>query len=146
MPDGIDDSAMIALLPVVGDWSTLEMPHLTLASAGKIEDLSPNAFNSMCKDAAAVAQLARIITLRVISTEVFGLFEKVDVYRLRNTPELMAIQRSVNRWSRSEFPFNPHVTIGPAGDMPPGINPGYITFDRICVCYGEDMMTFWLKN
>src|SRR5690349_10666515 len=141
--DGVEDSAMIALLPVVANWSKLELPHLTLVYAGLVADNPPTTYQAMAKDAAALAMTNRPITLKTMGVEVFGDAEKVDVLRLRNTPQLVAMRRLVEDWNRSEWAFNPHVTIGPAGSgsLTPGEYPGYVAFDRICVCYGGDMMT-----
>lgn len=135
---------MIALLPITSDWTKLELPHMTLVYAGKVVDLRHDAFNEMAKDTAAIAMMAKTITLKTLNLDIFGKDEeKVDVIRLRNTPELMAMRRPVESWNASEYPFNPHVTIGPVGE-PPEKFPGYIAFDRIMVCFGTESMTFRL--
>lgn len=139
----VKDSAMIALLPINSDWCKQELPHLTLVYAGKIQDFRPNAFNDLAKDTAALAMMCKTITLRAMGLDVFGDEKKVDVIRLRNTPELMAMRRPVEIWNASEYPFNPHVTIGPVGELLEGY-PGYIAFDRIMVTFGSESMTFRL--
>lgn len=140
-----DDSAMIALLPINASWSNVELPHLTLVYAGLVQDLRPNAFNEMAKDATSLSMMSNVITLRVMGLDIFGDEEKVDVLRLRNTPELMAMRHVVERWNASEHPFNPHVTIGPAGELPPGEMPAYVAFNRVIVSYGPENLTFNLK-
>lgn len=141
----VKDLAMIALLPINSDWCKLELPHLTLVYAGKVQDLRSDAFNEMAKDAASLAMMCNTITLRSMGLDVFGDEEKVDVIRLRNTPQLMAMRRPVEIWNASEHPFNPHVTIGPAG-APIEVYPGYVAFDKIMVSFGTESMTFRLSN
>lgn len=141
-------SAMIALLPMSSEWCRITLPHLTLVYAGETKDLKPPNFNDLAKDAASIAMLAKPITLQVTGKEVFGPeLERVDVYTLRASTELLAMRRMVERWNKSEFPFNPHVTIGPPEPAKPDyMNPQNITFDRIMVGWGEETITFWLKH
>lgn len=142
-------SAMIALLPITTDWCRIELPHLTLVYAGEIEDLQPGQFNEMAKDASALAMLSNSIHLKTKGTDVFGGEgeEKVDVIKLQPSSELWAMRRAVENWDESEFPFNPHVTIGPIGSsMSLEMMPGYIAFDRIMVAWGDEYLTFWLKR
>lgn len=145
-----DESIMIALLPIVSDWCHIELPHMTLVFCGKMSDFEahPMAYNDMCKDAATIAMLSRPITLQVKSREKFGNWGdgEVDVFRLQATSELLAMRNIVDGWDQSEFPFNPHVTIGPVGSVVE-VPPRYIAFDRIMVAWGRDQeLTFNMKR
>lgn len=139
------DSVMIALLPVVSDWCRIEHPHMTLVYAGEADDLPQGSFNELAKDAASLAMLSHPLTLRVTGVETMGTDEKVDVFRLQPSSELLAMRRAVERWNASEFPFKPHCTIGPSGTYIEN-RPMYIAFDRICVGWGDEYLTFWLKR
>lgn len=146
-----DQSAMIALLPITTDWCKISLPHLTLVYAGDTTKLGPAAFNELAKDACSLAQLTRPITLEVTGKEQFGNWsdnpqDMVDVYRFRATPELLAMRRFVERWNASEFPFNPHVTIGPAGTSMNDQQPRLLAFNRILVGWGADYLTFNMKT
>lgn len=140
-----NESVMIALLPMTSDWCKIDLPHLTLVYAGLKKDHSPGAFNDLAKDAAMIAMLSRPIFLRVMGVEIFGTDEKVKAFRLQPTPELMAMRRSVVGWNASQHPFNPHVTIGPQDTFVEHVPPA-LSFDRVMVGWGEDMLTFWLKR
>lgn len=139
-------SAMIALLPTHAEWSTLKVPHLTLVYAGEIDELPAGAFNAMAKDACSLAMLSSPINLRVSRIEVFGKEdEQVDVFTLVPNDELRSMRNFVEHWNASEYDFEPHVTIGPPGrfiDEP----PRYITFDRVTAGWGDDYITFRMKN
>lgn len=140
------EHVMIALLPITTDWCHIELPHMTLVYAGKINDLRRTAQNDISKDAAALAMVCRPLTLRVTGTDVFGDdLEKVDVLRLETTSELLAMRHFVDDWNKSVHPFNPHVTIGPAG-LNPVMQPSHLAFDRSLVSWGNDKLTFWLRN
>jgi len=143
-------SAMIALLPITTDWCRIALPHMTLVYAGETKDLGLGAFNELAKDACSIAMLSRPLTLEVLGKEVFGNWtddpnDKVDVFRLRPTTELLSMRRFVERWNASEHPFNPHVTIGPTGQSYVE-QPRFLTFDRICAGWGEEYLNFWLKR
>lgn len=147
MADG-DESAMIALLPVVSDWCRIDLPHLTLVYAGEVKELKPTDFNELAKDASMIAMLSSPITLRVMGTEVFGgrgYDDKMDVFRLQPIPELMAMRRTVDIWNASEYPFTPHVTVGPEGSSVQVEKPTYIAFNRIMVGWGKEQLIFSLK-
>lgn len=140
--DKFDQSVMIALLPITSNWCKIELPHMTLVYAGKINDLEEGAFNEMAKDAASLAAMNRPLALEVFRKEQFGNWTEdpsdvVDVYRLRAKPELLGMRNTVKRWDRSEHDFNPHVTIGPAGTVA-DFEPSVIAFDRIGVFWGRD--------
>jgi 2'-5' RNA ligase len=137
-------SVMIALLPITTDWCRIELPHLTLVYVGEIKDLKPTVFNELAKDASMLAMLSRPILLKVMGVEVFGDTERVNVLRLRPTPELWSMRRAVERWNGSKFSFNPHVTIGPMGTYTE--SPGYLSFDRIMVGWGDEKLTFSLQG
>lgn len=150
MEPDFKDSVMIALLPIVSDWCHIELPHLTLVYAGEKDKLQASDFNAIAKDACSLAALSRPITLQVLNKEVFGNWtddplDQVDVYRLRNSPELMAMRHLVEKWNASEFPFNPHVTIGPTGTIVE-TPPRYIAFDRVLVGWGKEYLTFLLNR
>lgn len=148
--DGHDDGVMIALLPINADWSRLELPHMTLVYAGKVQDQRPSAFNDMAKDASALAAISSPITSKVMFTDVFGDgtmdSPRVDVLRLRNSPEIMAMRHYLEKWNDSEHDFNPHVTVGPAGEGDPGLVPAYIAFDKIAVVFGNQPLIFNLRG
>lgn len=145
-PPDYTDSVMIALLPMTADWCNIELPHLTLVYAGQIKDRKPTDFNEMAKDAASISMMASPVTLKVINVESFGDgSEKVDALNLRPSSDLMAMRRFVEHWNASQYPFNPHATIGPTGSLN-GMMPYSLAFDRIAVCWGDDIITFWLKR
>lgn len=143
------DGVMIALLPITSDWCKIDYPHMTLVFAGKVDELVPTEFNEMAKDAASIAMLSSPLYLRVTGKQVFGDGSEdnphVDVFTLLATPELQAMRRQVEQWNKSEFPFTPHVTIGPAGSFVES-PPAYLAFDRIVVGWGDEYLTFWLKR
>lgn len=143
--DDFKDSVMVALLPVTSDWCRIDCPHMTLVYAGEKKDLKPTVFNELAKDAASLAMLSGMITLKVQGVDVFGDEDKVDVLRLQPSPELWAMRRAVEEWNASEYPFRPHVTVGPVGKPLIEI-PSYIAFNRIMVGWGDEQLTFWLKN
>lgn len=142
----VSEGVMIAFLPTSNEWCKLELPHMTLVCAGVKQDLRPSDFSALAKDAASISMLARPFALKVFSVDVFGDEEKVDVLRFRNTPELMAIRRYVEKWNKSQHPFNPHATIGPHALNGVGPMPGVVGFDRIMVGWGDENLTFWLNS
>lgn len=140
------DGVMIALLPSgSSEWCHIELPHMTLVYAGVVDDLPPTAFNELAKDSASIAMLSGPIGLQVIARETFGENKDTDVYRLRPSPELWAMRRSVERWNASQHSFNPHVTIGPIGTFVE-FPPRYVHFDRIVVEWGDEQLPFSLKG
>lgn len=139
------DGVMIALLPTSVDWCHIKLPHMTLVYAGVKEDLQPSSFNELAKDAASIAMLSSPIYLQVMGRETFGKNKDTDIFKLRPTSELWAMRRTVEHWNASEFPFYPHVTIGPIGtyvEFPPRV----IGFDRIMVGWGDEQLPFSLKG
>lgn len=143
--DEFKRSVMVALLPITTDWCKIALPHMTLVYAGQIEDLRPTDFNELAKIAASVAMEYHPIQLDVNGIAVFGQEpEKVEVLKLQATPDLLRMQRRFASWSASEFPFNPHCTIGPAGSFTGNLPPA-LAFDRILVQWGEESIQFWLR-
>jgi len=139
----VNDSVMIALLPVSTDWSKVDLPHLTLVYAGKKNDLKPTDFSNLAKDASSLALLSSPQYLTVAATEQFGPpGEQVTAFRFQPTVELWAMRRFIDKWNKSEFPFNPHTTIGPAMTGPLDFVPRVICFDRVYLGWGEDNLTF----
>lgn len=144
METDYSDSVMIALLPITTDWCKIDLPHMTLVYCGEKQILGSSAFNELSKDACALAALSRPLTLQVTGRDLFGPEDDTEVFTLRHTTELWAMRHAVEKWNASEFPFNPHVTIGPKGSIVPD-SPRYIAFDRILVSYGNDQLTFSMK-
>lgn len=148
--DPVDDQtntdAMIALLPITSEWCKIDLPHMTLVYAGPIADQKLSMFNEMAKDAMSIAMLCGSIQLRVKGVQVFGPDDdRVNVLALQPTSELLAMRRTVESWHASEFPFNPHCTIGPVGTEI-GYTPSALAFDRIMAVFGNETLTFWLKG
>lgn len=145
----MSDGVMIALLPVTDDWCKIELPHMTLVFCGKVEDLHPREFNEISKDAASLAMLSTPLYLRVKGQEVFGKGDGenplVDVFTLQPTQELLAMRRAVDHWNASEFPFRPHVTVGPTGGVIEN-RPYSLAFDKIMVSWGDENLVFNLKR
>lgn len=138
---------MVALLPITTDWSQLDLPHLTIVYAGLVKDLPATAFNDLAKDAASVAMLSNVITLKVMGVDTFGDVDKVDVLTLRPSSELLAMRQMLEVWNASQFSFSPHATIGPLGSrMSMPFVPDYLAFDRIMVGWGGENLTFWLRR
>lgn len=143
--DGYNESIMFAFLPTTSDWCSLELPHMTLVYGGEIKDLPTYAFNEMAKDASYLSSLVRPFTLEVIDVEVFGDEEKVNVLKLRSTQELLAARSFVEKWNKSQYPFNPHATIGPVGSLP-AIIPSRLHFNRLILSWGNDNLVFQLSS
>lgn len=136
---------MVALSPVSTSWCRIEPPHVTLVYAGDLNDLPVTAFNDLAKGASALASLTRPIALDVTGVEVFGDEDKVDVLKLRPTPELLAMRHALSSWDVSEHDYSPHATIGPVGSRTLVPIPDRLLFDRICVWWGDETLSFWLK-
>jgi 2'-5' RNA ligase len=140
-----EQSVMVALLPMTKDWTTLTLPHMTLVYAGNKSELKPTDFNELGKMASSTAQKFGIMQLPVNGVEVFGEEpDRVQVLTFAKTPRLAEMQVPYAPWSASQFPFNPHATIGPVGSFEPPPPPA-VAFDRIGVFWGEDSMIFWLR-
>lgn len=141
------DGVMIALVPRDASWCKMKNPHMTLVYVGKVADLRVGLFNELGKEASDLALLGRPITLKVSGTEEFGGDgdPTVEVFTLQSTPELRAMRRAVEQWNASEWPFNPHVTIGPLGTVV-DIVPDFITFDKLMVSWGDQELLFSLRS
>ena len=139
-------SVMIALLPSNSEWTEVKLPHLTLVYAGEVDSLKKTDFNELAKDASMLSALSRPVGLRVVSKEQFGRgTELVEALRLQPSPELWSMRRAVERWNASEYPFNPHVTIGPPGTQVQDV-PRYIHFNRMLLAWGGDHLYFTLRS
>lgn len=139
-------SAMIALLPTTVDWCHIELPHMTLVFAGDVFNLRPSAQNELGKLAVNIAMKYPSITLPVLGVEVFGntVSEQVEVLVLRQDPILRAMRQEVESWNASEHPFTPHATIGPIGSAADEDIPFSLTFDRVAVGWGDDLISYGL--
>lgn len=157
-------NVMIALLPSYSEWCKIDLPHLTLVFCGTIGENEPTDFNKMAKDAAALAQISRPITLEVMSVAPMGPADDlVDALILRPTTELLAMRLVVEKWNKSTYPtYRPHATVGPYPTFlkPPrrsydptevqaspdqgiaGRAPESLRFDRISVHWGDDCLPF----
>lgn len=149
-PDAADAPAssgvMIALLPITTDWCKIDIPHLTLVYCGTTDDLNPGEFNEIAKDASMLAALSAPLTLTVKGVKQFGQdIDRVDALDIQPSTELWAMRRAVENWNASDFPFDPHCTIGPVG-TPLDFVPRSLAFDRIFVGWGDDNLTFNLKG
>lgn len=142
-----EKSVMIALLPTTTDWSKIRLPHLTLVYAGILDDLKISDKNDLIKEAQSISLKYKTLTLKVTGVQVFGASndEKVDVLRLRSVPSLASMRKQVESWNASDFPFNPHATIGPEGSAP-SMLPSFLIFDRVSVNWGDEEKVFPLTG
>lgn len=148
MDTATNDKVMIALLPITTNWSTLDLPHLTLVYSGKIEDHKDSDLNAMAKDCSALAAITRPLTLNVTRIGVLGPPEDlVSVLMIRPSVELMALRNFVEEWNLSEFTeFKPHCTIGPyPGKTVVEYTPSMLAFDRLLLAWGDQQFVFSLK-
>lgn len=139
---------MVALLPSSADWADVELPHMTLVFAGKVDERNPGEFNELAKDAASIAMLSPgLFVAENIGIDTFGPPEElVDAIVVRPTPEIMAARRFLEKWNRSEYPeFKPHITIGKHPAMLTNV-PSRIVFNRLSVHWGNDSIAFWLRG
>lgn len=145
--DEHSQGVMVALRPITSEWSTLALPHLTLVYAGQKAELKPTDFNELAKVAASISMETPPITLYTKGINQFGEEgQEVDVIQLMVTPTLMKMRQRLVEWNKSVWPFNPHVTIGPAGSYKSEMEiPRSIAFDRILVKWGEEEINFWLR-
>lgn len=140
------DGVMIALVPTTDHWCKIRCPHMTLVYAGSIEELKAGDFNALAKDACSIAMVTNPITLRVTGVDVFGTDPdpKVDVLKLQPNQELLSLRHMVDDWNASEYGFEPHCTIGPAGGYTQ--EPPYaLTFDKVMVGWGDQQLVFRMK-
>ena len=140
------ESVMIALLPTTSEWCHIELPHLTLVYAGEIPDHIPTVHNKMVKTTLDLALAYSPLILETEGVETFGDEDyRVDVYTLIPTAELMAMRSIVEKWNVSEYPFRPHVTIGPEGTANQTM-PKTIVFDKLLVSWGNNHIQFKLTG
>lgn len=140
------DGVMIAFLPMSSDWTKVDLPHMTLVYAGLKSDMNPTGFNNLAKDAASLALLANPFYLIVKGVQQFGPDnDKVNALALQPTPDLWAMRKFVEKWNKSDYPFNPHVTIGPVTPFVENV-PRSVGFDRLYVGYGDENLTFNLRR
>lgn len=154
--DQNETSVIVALLPQDDSWCKIEPAHMTLVYVGEIPELKVSQFSELAKDVASIALLSNPIMAKVMGTDVMGDDERVDVFRISPTPEILSIRRMLEEWHTGEFKeFEPHVTIGPEGSYSPNwetqtngspMYPMYLTFDRISLFWGKDRLTFWLRK
>lgn len=139
--DQFQESVMIALLPTTSEWCHIDLPHMTLVYVGEIPDLPPTLHNVIAKQILSIALACSTLTLDVLGLELFGDNKDTEVFTLGTNPQLLAMRAMVEQWNASEYEFNPHVTIGPIGSFA-GNQPMSITFDRVAVSWGEDLLEF----
>lgn len=140
------DGVMIAFLPMSSDWSKADLPHMTLVYAGLKSEMKPTDFVNLSKDAASLALLCSPFYLMVKGVQQLGPdTDKVNALMLQPTPDLWAMRKFVEKWNQSEFPFNPHVTIGPVTPFVDAV-PRSVGFDRLYVGYGDENLTFNLRR
>jgi 2'-5' RNA ligase len=126
-------------------WCHISPPHLTLVYAGIASELPASAYSDLGKDVLDLARRYLPQTLNVLSIEEFGSDTKVDALSFEATPDLLEMREFVEHWSRSEFPFNPHATIGPVGSAQGNI-PAMVTFDRIALLWEDRGFNSYLSK
>jgi len=141
------NSVMIALLPKSSEWARVKYPHLTLVFCGKKDEMSATNFSDMVKDASALSATSSVVRLESLGTDVFGKGDAespyVEVLKFKHTAQLWGMRRFVERWDKSEFDFNPHVTVGPPGTM--FAAPHSVFFTSLCVKWGNESIDFSLR-
>jgi len=143
------DGVMLAFLPTNSDWSRVDIPHMTLVYAGTVDTFSPTDLNNLAKDAASLALLASPFYLTVRGVVKLGPDDDpVQALSFQATPDLWAMRKFVEKWNKSEFPFNPHATIGPYNAMSTYVEsvPRSVYFDRLYLGYGDEGLTFNLRR
>jgi len=141
-----NNSIMVALLPVSSEWCKIELPHTTVVYGGEVSSSKPTMFNELAKQTSKVANDTKAFLVKVLKVDTFGDDEKVSVLVLERTKELLRLRKIFEKWDDSDFStYRPHATIGPDGTA---INPVpmYLVFDRLAVVWGDQMLTFRLKN
>ncbi len=141
--DDFQESVMVALFPTTSDWCHIELPHLTLIYAGEIPDLPLSLKNTLAKSSLMMALACKSLTLEVLDLELFGEDENIEVLTFTTSPQLLAMRDILDEWDGSEYPFRPHVTVGPIGSFS-GKIPETISFDKIAVCWGKEILEFKL--
>ena len=142
--DDYSDSVMVAFLPTTSEWCKQDMPHLTFIYAGELDQLTFKNRGTMIAESLIIAETVSPFTLDVEGLETFGKDDdQVDVLKLNRPDWLVRIRRPFDHLDASEYPFSPHCTIGPLGSADE-VLPSSLTFDRICVAWGEELTTFEL--
>lgn len=144
-----DTGVMLAFLPTSSDWCKIDIPHMTLVYAGTTDEFSPTDFNNLAKDAASLALLASPFYLTVKAVKKFGPPEDpVQGLSFQATPDLWAMRKFVEKWNKSEFPFDPHCTIGPLNPLSTYVDnvPRTVQFDRLYLGFGNEGLTFNLRR
>lgn len=139
--DNFSDSVMVALLPTTTDWCKTPLPHMTLVYCGTVDSLSIGQRNELTKLALDMAMTCSPMTIPVTGVEHFGDEGDVEVLTLEPIPQLLAMRSVFEDWNASEFSFSPHCTVGPVGSASSD-TPRDLTFDRICVCWGDEQTPF----
>lgn len=141
--DEFKESVMVALYPTSKEWTTLDLPHLTLVYAGEIPDIPYGIRKDLEKVSLQIAQSFGVQRLRVESTPVFGKKDKVDVLRFRASEDLLLMRELLERWNKSEYKtYQPHATVGPKGSL--GEFPEVVVFDRVALVWGDDETVYEL--
>lgn len=142
----INQSVFVAWLPVEAEWCKQDLPHSTIVYAGDTSNLTAMDKNSMLKIAMAVASMSYGFMVKVRGIATFGPEDdQVMVLKLDQIPFLNKVRSLFESWNASEFPYNPHATVGPVGSEIEDF-PMYLTFDRILVGWGEDHHIFKLES
>lgn len=147
MDSDFSNSSMIAFLPDQGDWCEQDLPHMTLVFTGEIDALSPLVKNILLKETFLLSASMDPFTLRVTGLEKFGAEDKVDVYTLEKTKDLINARYHVSVYDKSEFDFSPHVTIGKhRADRTMKNAPKFLTFSNIVFSWGLEKIVYPLAK
>lgn len=142
------EGVMLAFLPTNSDWCKIDIPHMTLVYAGTVDKFSATDLNNLSKDAASLALLASPFYLTVRGVKRFGPDGDTQGLSFQATPDLWAMRKFVEKWNKSEFPFNPHATIGPYNPLSTYVDnvPRQVYFDRLYLGFGDEGLTFNLRQ
>jgi len=140
-----DDQVMVALLPLFSETYPVDYPHLTLVYAGRASELSTSDLDGLAKAAFSLAMVGRPVTLRTLMKDRFGSGTEdnpfVDVFRFHPNLDLVRMRSVVEDWNASEFPFKPHMTVGPEGSWT-GEMPMMVAFTKVAFCVGDNRQEF----
>lgn len=144
-----DDKVMVALLPVFPEGMQVDFPHMTLVYAGRTSALSPSDLDGLAKAASSIAMFSRPVTMRTLTKSVFGQGTDdnpmVDVLQFHPNLDVVKMRSTLDSWDASQFPFRPHMTIGPEGSWV-GEVPRMIAFDKVCFAVGGQRQEFQLSR
>lgn len=151
MPEG-NNPVIVSLIPQDDSWCIQPEAHMTMIyAAQKKSDLNFLQIEALKKETYKISKLFDPIKANIVGTYVLGQTEeeKVDVFLIQRTPEIMSIRRMLESWDKSDFStFKPHTTIGPQGSYAYKAekeNPSYpksLLFDRISIFWGEERFSF----